>query len=480
MLAALAVGLLLAAPAQAFDYGDIPADRIPPAGWDDVQWNDPGGWTTVDVSANGLPPNNNTVNARDKILQIIAAHPGQRLILDFPAGTYYFYSDLQINTGNVRLRGAGMDQTTFKISIPSANVGGIGFVGPGFTGSPVAVTNSPWLGTTYVYIADDSSFNPGDFVQLYLENGVKGGVDYFQGQILKISWIDRSANKIVFTQRLGLDFPAIGLPRLRKIQMLENVGISGVRVWRVRDNADYSKNIYLKFVNNGYVTDVDSKFCANEHIVLIYSRNLVVARNKVHESYDYGGGGHGYGIVANYCTTNARITDNKLWTLRHHILLQKGANHCVISYNSLEPVYKNGDCLSLHGHYAHNNLIEGNMFADSYADSAWGASGPRNTWFRNHATGPVGSGNTATNEQNVIGNYLGAVWYSGSDHFLGANKQTNGTVLWGSLSSGSVIPHSLYLTGKPAFLEAKPWPLFGPGVTDWGSGNTLPALDRPK
>ncbi len=456
---------------------------MPDAGWSDVQWFDPGSWTTINVNTAGLPANNSGVNASTGVSAILAAHPGERVILSFPAGTYYFYSDLQITRGDVRIQGAGMSQTIFKLSIPATSVGGIGFKGGGFSTS-VGITNSPWRGTTYVYVSDDSTFNPGDYVQVYLKDVYSSGTsetsDYFYGQICKISWIDRAAHKIVFTQKLGLDYPSADSPRLKKISMIENVGVSDVQVWRVRDNADYSKNIWMKWVNNGYVADVNSKYCANEHISFIYSRNIVAARNKVHDSYDYGEGGHGYGIVANYCTTNARISDNKLWTLRHHILLQKGANHCVISYNSLETSYMNGDCMPLHGDFSNNNLFEGNMFDASYADSAWGASGPRNTWFRNNATSYVGSGNVDTDEQNVVGNYLGAIWYSGQDHYLGANKQTNGVELWGQLTSSSVIPNSLYLTSQPSFLSGKAWPLFGPDVTSWGSGNTLPARDRAK
>lgn len=466
----------------AFNYGDIEASRMAPGGWTDTVWSDPGSWTTYDVTQNGLPANDQLVNATQKVQQIIASHPGQKMILYFPAGTYNFYSDLQINESNVRLKGDGMTQTSFKISIPTENVGGIGFVGDGKTGSAVSVTGSPWEGSTYVYVSDVSSFSSGDFVQLYTQNGVHGGSDYFYSQIFKISWIDTAAKKIVFTQKLGLDFPSSDVPKLQKLSMLENVGIQDVKVYRVRDNMDYSDNVYMRYVNNGYVKDIESSYCANSHIVFAYSRNVIAERNKVHHSFEYGEGGHGYGIVANYATTNARITDNKLWNLRHHILLQKGANHSVISYNSLEDIMNNSYSLPLHGHFSHNNLIEGNMLQDGLADNAWGASGPRNTWFRNLATGHVGSGDTATSEQNVIGNITYDLWYSGSNHYLAANKQTKyGSTDWGQLNANSSIPASLYLTSKPAFLGSKPWPLFGPNVdSSWGSGNTVPARDRAK
>lgn len=99
-------------------------------------------------------------------------------------------------------------------------------------------------------------------------------------------------------------------------------------------------------------------------------------------------------------------------------------------------------------------------------------------WFRNRAVQNIGSINTLTVDQNIVGNLAGWLSVSGSGHYLGANR-VNGAIQYGSLSSTSTIPSSLYRTVKPGFLGAGPWPVYGPGVdATWGSANALPADNR--
>ena len=39
------------------DYGDVPRDSIPAAGWIQDNWTDPGGWEIVNVTDHGVVPN---------------------------------------------------------------------------------------------------------------------------------------------------------------------------------------------------------------------------------------------------------------------------------------------------------------------------------------------------------------------------------------------------------------------------------------
>ena len=102
-------------------------------------------------------------------------------------------------------------------------------------------------------------------------------------------------------------------------------------------------------------------------------------------------------------------------------------------------------------------------------------------------TGQVGSIQSATTRQNVVGNDLGTIVSSGSDHYIGANNVagadkpfdspwTGGTVTWGVFPANAAFPASLYLTNRPAFFgNDAPWPMFGPGLSDWGVSNQIPA-----
>ncbi len=496
MLTAVAVGILLILTTMssvfAFNYGSINSDRMPPAGWEDVQWVDPGGWNTINVTQNGLPANDSSVDASQKIKDIINGTSGRR-ILYFPQGVYYLKTNLLLNasliSGDLIIKGDGANKTELIITAPGSVNAEIKFEGNN-VGSPIAVSGSPAEGDQTITVSNTSTLSAGDFIQLYadnapLESGGWAWGNNIYGQIFKI--ISKSSNTLTLDMKIGLPYNSSYSPMVQKLNMLENVGVEKVKIYRSEMPTVYGKsNIRFHNVYNAYVTDIESERAEMNHIYASTSKKIVIERNKLHESL-YVQYSYGYGINLGMGTTGSRVTDNKLWNLRHQIILQSGANHNVVSYNSVEATYQSYNDVSLHASYAYMNLFEGNMFKEGYADTSKdapesdveGQTGPGNTWFRNNALAYVGSIQSQTKKQNVIGNYLGSISSAGSDHYIGANKQTNGTILWGVLNSGSTIPSSLYLTSKPAFFDSKPWPIFGPEVgSDWGASNTLPANDR--
>jgi hypothetical protein len=211
----------------------------------------------------------------------------------------------------------------------------------------------------------------------------------------------------------------------------------------------------------------------------------------------------------------------------------RGANGNVFSHN-----YHAGDlCLafvSVHGHYPHENLFEGNdSHCEMYmADAFWGQQGPRNTAFRNRLRGTASlkTDLVASTPPPVIADSINALLNSAFSLHQSPNWDYDGgrsadfdkrtTNLWaerniardtrtgGYTGYGFVIvtpepstvlkdnveaqaapdswkqlrfPASLYLTSRPDFWPAdKPWPGIGADVDDFGSGNLvkLPAQDR--
>jgi hypothetical protein len=463
----------------AVNIGDLPADRLPPAGWVDTQWVNPGGFVTVDVTTRGLPADNGSVDASAKIRDILSTASG-RMVLYFPAGSYYFKTDLTITHDDVILRGAGLDRTKLVIDAPGATNAQIAFRGA-FAGSPLAVSGSPAAGSTSITVPGSSSLAVGDFVQLYLNGGKKPYGYPSEQQIFRI--VAKSGDTVGLDMKIGLPYPAAKAPTVQEIDMLKTAGVDQLRVERTNQpTLENVNNVVMDKVYNGYLHDIESVKSGRSHIDLSFCRDVVVERTFLHGAFVQNTGGYAYGVAANW-TTRARITDNKIWDIRHAVLLQLGTNHTVVSYNSSEAPYNGYNDLALHANWAYMNLFEGNRLAEGYADNSkegqagMAETGPENTWFRNYATGQMGSINSLTTRQNLIGNKLSLIRLSGTDHYHGANKEGD-VVKWGSLSASSAIPASLYLTSKPAFLGSTPWPVFGPSVANWGVANQLPATAR--
>jgi hypothetical protein len=303
----------------------------------------------------------------------------------------------------------------------------------------------------------------------------------------------KSGNTVTLDMKVLLDYPAAYTPLVQRYNQIKNIKVSNLLISRVNEptNQDVS-NLEFFDACNCYVARVESNFSQRHHIYFQNAKDCVVESNYIHDCFVHttGGYGYGYGLVG---STGCRISHNKSTRLRHHIIFQIGANYNVASYNSIEVCYDYND-MALHAAYAYMNLFEGNMVTESYADTSKDGSttvepstGPENTWFRNYATGQVGSIQAATTRQNVIGNNVGTIVSSGSDHYIGANNVAGanytygtpwpgGTIEWGAFPTNSVMPVSLYLTSRPAFFgSAVPWPVFGPGVVNWGVTNVIPA-----
>lgn len=447
-------------------YGSLDPNRFTPNQYSNITWTDPGKWTTIDVTSKGLSANNPLIDASQKVKDIINSTSGNR-ILYFPTGIYYFKTDLHITKGNIRLKGSGTS-TIFNINATSTTNAEICFVGGG-VGSVIDVTSTPARGDQTVKVASTKGLAVGDDVFIYDKDSSTylDGI-YGESQICRIKAINGTT--ITFDRELGI--PMTKNAKLKKINVIKNVGLENFKVTRsVAANEAWTSNLGFDYVDNGYVKDVESAYSERAHIDVYYSTTIAIDRLYAHHSFDYGGGGQSYGVMAS-ASTLVRATDCKFNNLRHSAVLQNGANHCVISYNTTTNKVDEYHGASendyvCHGSFAHNNLIEGNLTESKIAvDNVHGANGPYNTLFRNSCTrvgSMSGSGNDYTN---VIGNLCtdSSLFDDESHGYVGAN-QVNGAMNWGRLSSSSTIPASLYLTAKPSFLTS--WPRFSFAAKSW-------------
>jgi hypothetical protein len=358
---------------------------------------------------------------------------------------------------------------------------------------PNFVSNFPVRGDTTVQYSG-SGLAVGDVVQIY--DNAKGNGFGFKNYTQMAVVVSTSGSSLTLDMPLGVPFT--GDPKIRRVSMLRNVGVERLSIVRSQAASDAgARNLTLNYVRDGFVQDVESVNLERDGIGLYTTLDTLVRSSRAHDAFDYGVGGQAYGIHVSGGTTRCNIVDNKVWNMRHHIIVDTGSNHCVIAYNSTEPSYnvETGD-LSHHGFSPHNNLWEGNMglYLKWDARSETGASeyqGLYNVAYRNRLLGtsnqvlleaPYYSGNFQNTSPSIIGNVTTAINVAASviDPFVGANR-INGTIVWGAASSAWVYPPSLYTSTKPSFLGSKPWPLFGPSVgSDFGATNTLPAYDRSR
>lgn len=145
----------------ALDTGDLPADYLPPAGWADVVWQDPGGWTTIDVSQSGLIPGA-AGDASAKLATLVNGASGN-CILYFPAGIYTFSKTITITKSNIRLMGAGSGQTIFNLTSGDT---GVAFTG-GINATEYALAMGASRGDDAIELGNASSIRVGDLLWIY-------------------------------------------------------------------------------------------------------------------------------------------------------------------------------------------------------------------------------------------------------------------------------------------------------------------------
>lgn len=477
-------------------YGSISTARIPPNGWENPTIVDPGGWTTINVTNDGrlsaaqrLSPNDSTQDASAKIAAIISSTSGLgSRKLYFPAGAYYLKTHLVITTSNIWIYGDG--PSTRLVQQQTSAPGHIAFVGNSTSGAaPVygdlagtnLLTSAPVSGANTVTLQGSTSIQVGDIVDVFQDTTPEFAADFWGkeawGQLAKVTAVDTVNRRLTLDSKLALSYDINKRPRVRRIMPIRNIFLKDLRIERSVDNNEID-GVRLQFCENCFVAGVQSfKASDRNHINIRWSYRVVVAQSSFDNAWTTVGGGFAYGIGVGPQSAKVKVADNYFRNLRHHVLLQAGASHNVVAYNSLEPTYYSTD-VALHGNWAHHNLFEGNQFATARHDGDHGVNGPLNTFYRNRANS-IELGYNPTDRNNVIGNVIGAfsVANGSTDNYVEGNRIA-GVDQWNTLSPSSTLPPSLFMTNQPAFLSGKPWPLYGPGVSGYGTSNTTPAADR--
>ena len=458
------------------DYGSLPRDRFPYGGWNVTGWANRGGWTQVDVTEAGIMPGGSD---SAPVLESLANQASVPTVFYFPPGEYTFSSQVDIKNSNVIIRGAGSDQTRFILDGSGAHE--IRFLG--WNDDPVDILSSVEEGGRNLSIASTDGLEVGDLIEVSQEIPAweaEWGIRSW-GQLVFITSI--SGNQITVDLPLSLGLNGAANPRVEKIHAVENVGIEDIYIER-RQYGE-SNNIEMRSVFNGFIRNVESYNAVKYHVLLYRCRQVEVSGSYIHDAQNYGSGGYGYGVNLENLSTNILVTNNIFKNLRHHILIQTGTNHSVISYNYNVDIVELVD-LSLHGHFSNNNLYEGNIVWWAGFADYWGQVGPGNTLYRNRIMGKEDQGEGVvlydnSDLQNVIGNDLQRNSFLSKDADVDLTYEEGniirGVSQWNELSSSADLPASLYLKEAPSFWGDRAWPPFGPDAVG-SATNRIPAQDR--
>lgn len=372
---------------------------------------------------------------------------GELGIIEIPAGIYLFKKPLSIPS-NILIKGQGSDKTILNF-----NLGGNGDLFS-IQGNASNVSAPILSGTTKdsrtVKVNNSTNFAVGDYalVKQTANNLLESNWAYnYFFQIVKISRIN--GNEISFEKPLRLDFSSA---TLLKINPVRNVGFESLKIKRTDASSGQTSNLFFNYAVNCWVKGVELENCNYAHITLQSSANITVSGNYLHDAFDYGSGGKGYGVVLQFGASDNLIMDNIAKHLRHSFLLQAEANGNVIAYNySYDPYWTEswlpgnsaGDIV-LHGNYPYANLVEGNIIQNLVIDNSHGSNGPYNTFFRNRieSYGIVMNGNAGDNMNFLANEITGSGLLKGLYNIMG-NQTEIANNIKGDVQPGSVTETSL-------------------------------------
>jgi hypothetical protein len=481
----LAGGMPLQGAAR--DYGDLDTRNFPPNGWHAYQWEDPSGWIELRAEEEGLRPDDPTLDVAKALTSLVGRYGNQRIRIRFPEGTWRFTGSCMIKKpgGGLILQGAGRDKTRFIMDTDEGVKSELSI--DARSGAPskyLRLAKAVRRGDQIIHLpsADALPLVPGQYLSVNdrcvveADRDHPNGVCLFPRQLVRVKAVEGA--QVSLDMRLGME---MANAEVRVFAMGEQCGIEKIHFTRLRNAPLETHNLRLSFVANGFVRDCGVEGLASGGIVLEQCRDVIVARNEVHEMFgNHGHGGLGDGIIVGINCTGVHVTENRLWNLRHHIILL-AADHTVVAYNHLEPgFFHYGDLAQHNGWHGHNNLFEGNTGNEMTTD--WARQTHQPTWFityfRNRALSSIGSVNGHSASYALIGNEIegkpglpqtpitkyskgktGLLTAGTNEFYLAANRVA-GMLEWGQWSATSRMPASLIYDQRPDFVDR--WPLFGP------------------
>lgn len=401
-----------------------------------------------------------------------------------PEGEFDLHGPISMRSGVV-LRGAGVDKTFLRFhEMPADEFDGVfrpAFGRIRFEGSrraeEYAIEKGYERGSDCLKMSELGELEVGQMILVFSENDPellytearweRPWAAQSLAQIVEVVKIKK--NKVFLDVPLRLTYKNELRPRVLIIDPIVEAGVEDIKIENTDPDCDHI--IGLENARNCWVRRLETIYSTRGHIWINFSRFVTVSENVVHHSFSYGSGGRGYGIVAGNVVTDSLVTDNVLHHLRHALMVKRGANGNVFSYNYSFERRRDpeGDRLlcdiSLHGHYPYQNLFEGNVVEFIELADYWGPTGPYTTFVRNvvelkievadHSHGAIFLGNKIIEEGFVSDGTSRGLYLNGNTTGNGELLPSNRMLI--------KVPTSAYLSEAPDGWGDLPWPVLSGG-----------------
>ena len=414
-----------------------------------------------------------------------------------PPGTFVLRSTIRLTSGTV-LRGSGAEHTHLIFDLDGRPDNAIE-IATFDRGEWVSVIGGANQGSTRIEVSNSFFFDAPIYAELEQTNDpdllyTRPEWDQFWalqavGQVVRV--VGKVGDALIIDRPLRYTYDQEMEPRIRPLVVIESVGIEDLHIKRLDDGE--GGIIQIKNAAKVWVRGVESEMASRFHVNAEVVYQCEIRESYFHHAHDYGIGGFGYGVTLQFHTTGCLVENNIFENLRHSILLQLGSNDNVVAYNySREPSSGGGHTqndISLHGHYPHHNLFEGNVVQKVGVGDFWGPAGPGNVFFRNCVESLGIRLFDHSHLQKIIGNVLpvvpnNTIWVDVSvqNSFVHGNS-VNGEIQWDPQNSDRTIEDSLYLGARPFFFGEEAWPSIGsdrgadcanPAKVRWSQGRATP------
>lgn len=421
----------------------------------------------------------------DAVLTAISMAGSEGVTVVFGSGRYLLRRPIALPS-NTTLQGQGATATTLSFE-------GIGSVDciriqGGIRRAIYPLVRGFERGDSLLYF-DGGVMEPGDLLRVVINDTDLVYSDWAAGSVGQVVQVRSSIGLATMLDTpLRLSASMDRNPRCLVLLPVEHVRIRCLSIECGDSTASQTANIRIVNARDIMIDGVRSSKTNFGHVVIESSARVTVTRSEFSESFGYGGGGRGYGVVCQFTASDCRIEDNIFSDLRHAMLMQAGANGNVFAYNASKnarwtefPNDAAGD-VAFHGNWVFANLIEGNDVCHIVVDNSHGANGWFNTILRNRSReyGLYMGSSPFADSTTIMGNEIPNTGLIKGLFITGGKGLVNiGNIVKGKLTPpelSMVPPQSFLYASRPAGYLGNIWPPYG--AMDPSQRDTIPARIR--